>query len=167
VDLYEVGEISEAVEEVVACVRSQLNEWFPGLSVEHVGATALPDGQTKGDVDVALRPGAEDFEHVVDVLTAHFEVAQPENWTPTFASFHSSDYELPLGIQVSVLGSDADFLVALRDRMIQDARVRAAYNRCKEEAARGNSAEYWHAKDQFLQPLVDEIHRQRRTSGPE
>ena len=164
-ELHDVGQIRQAAEEAVAALRARINGWLPGLAVEHVGATALPDGLTKGDVDVALRPAAEDFEHVVEVLSAHFEVAQPENWRPTFASFRDPGSRLPLGVQVSVLGSDDDFLVAIRDRMLEDETSRAAYDRCKQAAAAGTDEDYWQAKNQFLQQLVDELRRQRPTSG--
>ncbi len=156
-ELYDVEELRAAAEDAVATIRARIRGWFPDLAVEHVGATSLPSGKTKGDVDVALRPSADTFPEVVAILEAHFEVAQPENWRPTFASFSDPEASLPLGIQVSVLGSDDDVLVALRDKLCEDSRARKAYDRCKQEAASATSDEYWQAKDRFLRRLLDEL----------
>jgi GrpB-like predicted nucleotidyltransferase (UPF0157 family) len=127
------------------------------MVAEHVGATALPTGRTKGDVDVALRPSADEFPAVVAVLTKHLQVAQPGNWTSTFASFSDPTAPLPLGVQVSIRGSEDDFLVTLRDRMAKDDRLRSEYNRCKETAASGTREDYWQAKNKFLQSVLDDL----------
>jgi len=159
VDLYDVEDLRAVAEEVVDTVRTRIHRWLPNMAVEHVGATALPSGKTKGDVDVALRPTADEFPNVVGILKSHFEVAQPENWRPTFASFSDPGARLPLGIQVSVLGSEDDVLVAIRDRLIEDEQARKAYDSCKEEAAGGTSDQYWAAKHRFLQRLLAELRR--------
>lgn len=157
VQLFDVDEVRETAEELVAALQVRISEWFPGLAVEHVGATALQSGRTKGDVDVAVRPTAEQFPHVVDVLRKHYQVAQQQNWRPTFASFSDTTTALPLGIQVSVRGSDDDFLVAIRDRMIHDEDLRAEYDRCKGAAATGSNEDYWGAKNEFLQRLLQTL----------
>ncbi|MEP6978250.1 MAG: hypothetical protein ABI948_09385, partial [Thermoleophilia bacterium] len=66
--------------------------------VHHIGATAMPFGHTKGDVDVNVRVEQAAFTTQVDALRGRFDVAQHENWTPTFASFSTDQYALPLGI---------------------------------------------------------------------
>lgn len=157
-DLYDVEDLRAVAEEVVAEVRARIQRWLPNMAVEHVGATALPSGKTKGDVDVALRPSADEFP-MVAVLKSHFEVAQPGNWRPTFASFCDPEARLPLGIQVSALGSEDDVLVAIRDRMIEDEQARKAYDSCKEEAVGGTNDQYWAAKHRFLQRLLAELYR--------
>lgn len=50
------GQAEVLFREVEARVRALL----PGVSVEHVGSTSLPDGLTKGDLDVQVRVGADD-----------------------------------------------------------------------------------------------------------
>lgn len=145
-----VQELRTTVERVLGQIRADLDRLVPGSSVEHIGATALPDGVTKGDLDVNLRIGANEFGDVVERLSARFEIAQPQNWTPTYASFTDSGRALPVGIQVTVEGSPDDFLVAQRDRLLADDRLRREYERVKREAAPSGPDAYWSAKDAFL-----------------
>jgi GrpB-like predicted nucleotidyltransferase (UPF0157 family) len=62
---------------------------------------------------------------------------------------------LPVGIQVTIRGSDADFLVELQDLLRNDSNLRAEYNRIKRENAVAGADVYRHAKNDFLQPLLD------------
>ncbi len=154
VELRPVESARAGAERTVAAFERDMSGLVPG-PIEHIGATSLPSGRTKGDVDVNLRVDAEQLESVIAVLGERFAVAQPENWTPTFASFNSDDYELPLGIQVTVLGSEDDFLVALRDRMRADPDLAARYDGVKAEAAALGPEAYWRAKDHFLRKLLE------------
>jgi len=49
---------------------------------------------------------------------------------PDAASFSDPDRALPLGLQVTVIGSPDDFLVKLRDLMLSDPSLRRDYKRC-------------------------------------
>src|SRR5712692_8771334 len=154
VRLRPVTEVAPLADEVVAEVATELRALLPDCDVEHIGATALPDGVTKGDVDVNIRVPASSFERVVEMLTARFAVAQPQNWSPTYASFSDPDRALPLGLQVTVIGSPDDFLVMLRDLMRSDPVLRQDYERCKTQAARLGRRGYWEAKNRMLQDLL-------------
>jgi hypothetical protein len=147
VALHSVEELAGTVASVLEGLRGDLGRFVPGIEVEHIGATALPDGLTKGDVDVNLRVSPEQFDRAVAELSGRFDIAQPQNWTAAYASFSDDRRALPVGIQVTVKGSDADFLVTLRDRLAGDARLRQDYTgsaaraRCPAmEAATADSA---------------------------
>jgi GrpB-like predicted nucleotidyltransferase (UPF0157 family) len=60
---------------------------LPNAELHHIGATAVPGALTKGDIDILLRILPSDFPAVVDALKRHFQIKQPANWTPEFASF--------------------------------------------------------------------------------
>src|SRR3989442_10436859 len=122
----------------------------PGLVIEHIGGTSMPDGLTKGDVDVNLRVDEDRFDHVVAALSTRFDVAQPENWTATYASFSDTCRGVPVGIQVTVEGSDDDFLVTLRDLMRDDTELRHQYDAIKRANAPSGRDPYWRAKHDFL-----------------
>jgi GrpB-like predicted nucleotidyltransferase (UPF0157 family) len=153
VSLFDVAEIREVASDVVAAFEADWRNGLAGAEIHHIGATALPAGRTKGDVDVNVRVSRERFAPVVELLSSQLAIAQPENWTPTFASFSAPGYQLPLGVQVTVIGSDGDFLLDLRDRLRADPELLRRYNELKAEAAPGGSDLYWQAKDQFLQAL--------------
>ncbi len=122
--------------------------------MHHIGATSLPFGHTKGDVDVNVRVGEAQFPAVVNALGKRLAVAQPENWTAAFASFSTNAYALPLGVQVTVIGSSDDFLLALRDRMRADASLLRRYDDMKVAAASGGADAYWKAKDALLREVL-------------
>jgi GrpB-like predicted nucleotidyltransferase (UPF0157 family) len=124
--------------------------------VHHIGATALPSGHTKGDVDVNIRVATAEFPAVVAALAERFDVAQPENWSPTFASFSTGEYELPFGIQLTVAGSDDDFLLALHERIKANPHLAHQYDEVKLRAAPRGSTAYWAAKNDFLRGLLKE-----------
>jgi GrpB-like predicted nucleotidyltransferase (UPF0157 family) len=153
VRLVEVGEISSLAAEVVEAFEADTGDSLRGAEIHHIGATALPFGHTKGDVDVNLRVDEARFGAVLEVLSARFAIAQPENWTPTFASFAAGGYPLPLGVQATVIGSADDFLLSLRDRMRADPELLRRYDELKIASAAGGAQAYWHAKDRFLQGL--------------
>jgi GrpB-like predicted nucleotidyltransferase (UPF0157 family) len=121
----------------------------------------MPDGLTKGDVDLNIRVSATGFDAAVETLREHFDVAQPHNWTATYASFSDESRALPVGLQVTVIGSPDDFLVPLRDLMRSDASLRHAYDSVKRDAAALGPDGYWAAKNAFLEPIVAQIARSR------
>lgn len=142
---------------VVARARTELGELLGGVEIVHIGATALPDGLTKGDVDVNVRVPEDRFDEAVAALSMRYERAQQHNWTATYASFVDPTAELPLGVQVTVLGSRDDFLVELHRRLAEDPAVRDAYNRLKQDRAPQGAASYWQAKNEFLGGLHGEV----------
>ena len=103
--------------------------------------------------------GEAQFPAVVNALGEGLDVAQPENWTATFASFSSDGYAFPLGVQVTVIGSPSDFLLALRDRMRSDASLLRRYDNIKVAAASGGADSYWRAKDALLQAVLTTLTR--------
>jgi GrpB-like predicted nucleotidyltransferase (UPF0157 family) len=153
VALFDVVEISHVAAGVVAAFEADWGGTLGAIEIQHVGATALPSGHTKGDVDVNLRVEEARFASVLRDLKARLTVAQPENWTASFASFSTDAYPLPLGVQVTVIGSADDFLVFLRDRMRADEDLARRYDAVKVAAAAHGADAYWHAKDRFLKEV--------------
>jgi GrpB-like predicted nucleotidyltransferase (UPF0157 family) len=80
------ADIAAAAFEIVADLEAQLRDLLPTCQIEHIGATSLPDGVTKGDVDVNIRVSPGDFPRVIDRLRSTLPIAQPDNWTSTLRS---------------------------------------------------------------------------------
>jgi len=150
IELRPLEDLASDLESALAALRRELAVVAPGVEIEHIGATSMPDGLTKGDVDVNLRVDHDRFDQVVVALSARFDIAQPQNWTGTFASFSETRRGIPLGIQVTVTGSDDDFLVELRDRLRADPDLRHEYDEIKRENAGAGRDAYWRAKNDFL-----------------
>jgi GrpB-like predicted nucleotidyltransferase (UPF0157 family) len=152
--LLDVQEIARLAREVTASFERDFGSALANAEVHHIGATSLPFGHTKGDVDVNVRVDEAAFPVVVDALRERLAVAQPANWTPTFASFSTDAYPLPLGVQVTVIGSRDDFLLALRDRLRADALLLRRYDEIKVATASAGADAYWKAKDALLRELL-------------
>jgi len=154
IELVDVREVASRAEGIVAAFERDYGHLLAQHEVHHIGATSLPFGHTKGDVDVNVRVERAQFQGVVSALSTRLAVAQPENWTPVFASFSADGYSLPLGVQVTVIGSDADFLLPLRDRLRADAAALRRYDDVKVAAAAGGAEAYWQEKDRLLRELL-------------
>lgn len=150
------AEVREQADAVADHLTAELADLLPDAEVEHIGATSHPTGWTKGDVDLSVVVPLDGFADAVASLKDRFAVAQPENWTPTFASFSVEDRELPVGLQVAVRGSGSDFLVPLRDLFRARRDLLEAYDHAKRAAAADGPEAYWRAKDAFLDRLLAE-----------
>ena len=131
----------------------------PEAEIVHIGATAIEGSLTKGDVDLLLRVPGEAFSAAVEALGSSYAIHQPENWTPTFASFKQQPSGgIPVGIQVAVKGSeeDATFL-ALLQLMRSRPQLVEEYNAIKREHEGGDEKAYLETKAAFFERLRPEI----------
>jgi len=155
ITLKKSDELLPQVERLLPRLFARINALLSDVELHHIGATALSGALTKGDVDVLLRVSPARFSAAVDVLKQHFNVKQPANWTPEFASFgDDTGYELPVGVQVVVKDSSADFLLFLRDYFIQSPEALDEYNRLKMANSDGDPEGYWKAKDEFFATIL-------------
>jgi GrpB-like predicted nucleotidyltransferase (UPF0157 family) len=134
---------------------------LPGAEVEHVGATAVPDALTKGDVDLLVRVAERDFAEAVSILRKRYVVHQPHNWTRTLASFKAPDASAPpVGVQLVVAGSDADgFFGPFRDALIDDPALLAEYNELKLRLDGLDYESYTERKAEFVENVLRQAHR--------
>ncbi len=147
--------LAPVVDDVLRHVLARLRTILPSAEFHHVGSTAIPGALTKGDLDVLIRVEREEFPQAVEALRQHFAVKQPQNWDPYFASFgDDSRYSMPLGVQVVIKDSEADFFLFIHEYLVSHPKVLADYNRMKLEYADKGAAEYWAAKDRILAPIV-------------
>jgi len=167
VTLKSSDELLPVVQQILDRLFTRIRVLLPDAELHHIGATALPGALTKGDIDIVLRTAPADIGKVVATLKAHFQIKQPENWTPEFASFGDDTADaLPIGVQVVVRDSSADFLLYLRDYFIQNPVALAEYNQLKAAHAGDSPEGYWKAKDAFLAKILAEK-RGDRSAAPD
>jgi len=149
------NELLPLVQSIHQLLFERIRLLVPDTELHHIGATAVPGALTKGDIDTLLQVLPSDFTAVVDVLKQHFQIKQPANWTPEFASFgDDTTYALPVGIQVVVKDSSADFLLFLRDYFIENSAALTEYNRLKTAHSEDGQEAYWNAKNEFLSRIL-------------
>jgi len=160
------AEIHEAADAAAAEHRRRILARLPGAEIHHVGATAVPGALTKGDVDLAVRVEREELAPTQAELGVLYAIHQPENWTPTYASFIDPEAsDPPVGVQLVVRDSPDDLLfVALRDLLRSDPDLLAAYNAFKREHEGTSYAVYTEAKERFWEPVLARLRAQRAHS---
>src|SRR5256885_6466679 len=67
VTLLDVADVSPTATTVVAAFEADVEPLPGGAQIHHIGATALPSGHTKGDVDVNVRVDEAHLAALVDL----------------------------------------------------------------------------------------------------
>lgn len=144
--------IRERVGAIFARRREELEEMLAGARVEHVGSTAVPGSLTKGDLDICVIVAGEEFEGASRVLAERFAIHQPENWSPTLASFTAPPEDgIDVGIQLVPAGSpDERHFVGWRDRLRADPELRARYDEVKRRHRDDGIDAYRAAKEALI-----------------
>jgi GrpB-like predicted nucleotidyltransferase (UPF0157 family) len=156
-----------AVEPALGTHRARIARLLPDADVVHVGATAIPGALTKGDLDLMVRVPAEAFDAAAMALGSAYSIHQPENWTPTFASFVDPEAtDPPVGVQLVAAGAPEEgifepFIARLRD----DPAVLDEYNALKRRLDGSDYERYTREKGEFIERLLatDEFDLDRRS----
>jgi GrpB-like predicted nucleotidyltransferase (UPF0157 family) len=121
-----------------------------------VGSTSIPGALTKGDLDLLVRVDAAGFDPAVVGLRRLYAVHQPENWTPTYASFlDPTAVDPPVGVQLAVRGSADDLLFApFRQALIYDPALLRAYNDLKLSLDGADYERYTDVKGAFVEQVL-------------
>jgi GrpB-like predicted nucleotidyltransferase (UPF0157 family) len=141
------------VDAVVPQIRALVQEIVADADVQDMGSTAVPGALTKGDLDINVRVRRDDqFRQVVEFLRRRFTVQQPQNWTDGYASFADErSYELPVGIQVTVMGHADDKFLRQRDQLAASTELVESYNKLKMRFQGGDVDAYREAKWAFIE----------------
>lgn len=135
----------------------KLKKLLPFTEVHHVGSTAVPGSLTKGDLDINIRVIQEDFDESVKILKSHYDIAQPQNWKPYFASFQDTgEKRISTGIQLSVIDSPGDCFLRIRQALLDSPEVLKTYNAMKQRHEGDNPSVYWKDKDAFFSKLLED-----------
>jgi len=152
IELVREEEIRERVAAIFARRQAELEEMLPGARVEHIGSTAVPGSLTKGDLDICAIVRREEFEPASRALAERFRIHQPENWSPTLASFTApSEDGIDVGVQLVPAGSpDERAFVGWRDRLRADNELRARYDELKRRHRADGMDAYRAAKERLI-----------------
>lgn len=153
------AEIRAAAKSAVEEHRQRVLELLPEAQVDHVGSTSIPGALTKGDVDLLVRVDAARFDAAVAALRGLYAVHQPENWTPTYASFADPEAtDLPIGVQLAVAGSADDLLFGpFRDALVDDPALLAEYNALKLRHDGDEYERYTEVKGEFVERVLARV----------
>lgn len=147
--------ISSLAQDIFENHQMRIARLLPAADVQHVGGTAVPGALTKGDIDLAVRVPKAAFKDALRTLESAYEIHQPNNWIPTYASFKDDvSEELPVGVQLTVSGSEDDVFVATRDLLRNSSEMLSRYNDIKR-AHKNDSETYRASKAVFFKNLLN------------
>jgi GrpB-like predicted nucleotidyltransferase (UPF0157 family) len=134
-------------------VREHVLRLVPNAVVEHVGSTSLPDGLTKGDLDVQVRVRSEVFDAACRALATVYQL-NPGGFTDGGRSFKQDSSEPPLGVHVTIIGGPSDIQCTHRDLLRRRPDLRAEYDALKRRFDGGDMDAYREAKNAFFAQLA-------------
>ncbi|WP_156645195.1 GrpB family protein [Lentibacillus sp. JNUCC-1] len=138
---------------VVLKHRSNIKDNMPYAEVLHVGSTAVAGALTKGDVDLQVRVPQNKFEGAKEVLKQWYSVNKGSYQSHYFCAFEQPDEVLPLGIQLTAIGSDLDHFWKLTYFFKEHPDYIKAYNAIKEKHNRQSMEKYREAKSAFIENI--------------
>jgi GrpB-like predicted nucleotidyltransferase (UPF0157 family) len=154
VTLHEATALLPRARVILAIERRRLLEAIPDAELTLTGSTSLPGMLTRGDVDLHLRVPADRFPDAVRLLEAQYIPVHPEIWTAGFATFETSEHELPTGIALTAMGDEHDERFRRTWlRLANDPASVERYGAIKRAYEAKPDAEYEAAKGAFFASL--------------
>ena len=134
--------------------RKRILRVIPSADVQHIGSTAIPGSLTKGKLDIQVRVEQKDFEKAQSALSKMYKPNKENPPTKTYASFKDSNMEIPLGVQLIVIGSEEDNFTALRDVLASNEKYLKSCNALKKRHQGKSMREYRKAKGAFVDKVL-------------
>jgi len=144
----------ERAEKLFLKERKRILHVIPSADIQHIGGTAVPGSLTKGDLDIQVRVKQKDFEKAQNALSKMYKPNKGNSPTKTYASFKDDSAKIPLGVQLTVIGSKEDNFTALRDILIHDKNHLKKYNVLKKRYQGKSMREYRKAKGKFVEKIL-------------
>lgn len=154
VSFYPVEQFKGLANKVFEQEKSKIIERLPYAEVHHIGSTIIDGSITKGDLDLNVRVKEEYFQKAIEVLKEMYEINQPDNWTPNFASFKSNKLEIDFGLQLTVISSVDDVYLKNRDTLLTRPDLVEKLNGIKRKYQGKSMEEYRKEKGEFFNRIL-------------
>jgi GrpB-like predicted nucleotidyltransferase (UPF0157 family) len=161
VHFLEQSHFHEQAEKTFLEQKEKILRLLPEADVQHVGSTAIPNSLTKGDLDIQVRIPAEMFTAAVKKLSTLYAVNKGSVQTDYFHAFQDDTTALPLGVQLTVIGSELDIFWKFREVLFANDAYRTEYDELKKAYEDKSMEAYREAKQQFFARLMETPEFQR------
>jgi len=145
---------ARAAEKLFRRERTRIRRRIPGAIIEHIGATAIRNFPTKGDLDIVVRVNSDDFPAADRALSRLYLRNNENEHTTVFASFKDDQAHPPLGVQLVVIGSEHDDFDLLRDQLRISISCRHTLARVKHRFAGRPMSRYRRAKGTAIEQIA-------------
>ena len=141
-------------EKTFSSQKALIKKLIPNVDIQHVGSTAIPNSLTKGDLDIQVRVSENQFIKAVEALSSIYQINDGSIKTEAFRAFEDDTTIPPLGIQLTIIGTEFDFFWKFRDVFLQNDKYRAEYDELKREYEGKAMDTYREAKNDFLSKIM-------------
>lgn len=147
--------VRDRAAQLFARLRAELEAVLPAdCHVLHVGATAIPDCLTKGDLDLVVRCEAADFAKADTVLADRFARNLGSLRTADFSAFEDASSVPPCGVQLTVRSGPLDVFHLFADALRNDPILLGRYNALKRCYDGRSMDAYRDAKAAFVHSVL-------------
>lgn len=154
VHFFSNDQIAKVAEKSFSYHKKRIRERLPEADIQHIGSTALPQSLTKGDLDIQVRVSGNQFPIAVQVLSQLYDLNNGSTNTESFRAFKDESTNPPLGVQLTVIGSELDFFWKFRDTLLSNEKYRNEYDRLKRSFDGKSMVEYRKAKHEFIENIM-------------
>jgi len=155
VDFIHHSAVSEKVEETFLIHKTFIANLLPEADIQHVGSSAVPNSITKGDLDIQVRVKAHHFPKAAQELTKLYEINEGSTKSQSFRAFKDDSVDPPLGVQLTVIGSEYDFFWKFRDILKMNDHYSKEYDELKRKFEGRDMELYRKAKNEFFERLME------------
>ncbi|SDZ99040.1 GrpB domain, predicted nucleotidyltransferase, UPF0157 family [Thalassobacillus cyri] len=148
-------EFRERAEKVFEKHKNKIQNKLPEAEVYHVGSTAVRGSLTKGDVDLQVRVTQDDFDEARKALLELYPVNTGSDRTTFFCAFECEEEVLPVGVQLTVIGTSVDHFYPMTRFFIENPSYIETYNALKRRYEGTDMEAYRKTKAAFLTELLE------------
>jgi GrpB-like predicted nucleotidyltransferase (UPF0157 family) len=122
----------------------------PDAEILHIGATAIPNCLTKGDLDIAIRIENSSFIPARNLLQRMFKRNVGSYQSAYFAAFETIFNNVPVGFELVIKDSPLDVFTPFRDKLLSNPNLAFKYNQLKRQCHGQSMKRYRKVKSRFI-----------------
>ncbi|TOD65699.1 GrpB family protein [Vibrio parahaemolyticus] len=147
---YKADEYQASCENLYRKYEFEIAALLPDATIEHIGASSIPNAVSKGDLDILVGVNGNELEKAVKLLsTLGFNEKSNTLRTPELCMLENSSGS-DVAFQVVVNGSEFDFFVGFRDKLRESPELVQQYNELKMSCIGWSHEEYRRKKSAFI-----------------
>ncbi|NOH99486.1 GrpB family protein [Vibrio sp. 99-70-13A1] len=151
---YSADQYQSSCEGLYRKYQREIQALLPDAVVEHIGASSIPNGVSKGDLDIFVGVNGNDLEESVKALiTLGFNEKPDTLRTPELCMLESSSCDY-VAFQVVANGSEFECFLRFRDKLRRNSSLVQQYNELKMSCAGWSQDEYRLKKSAFVERVL-------------
>lgn len=153
---YSADRYQKVCEENYIHYNNVIKNLLPNARVEHIGASSIPLAISKGDLDIFVGVDSSDFEKAIQsLMTLGFREKKDTLRTTELCMLESNEND-NVALQVVVNGSEFEFFLSFRDKLLTNKSLANMYNELKLSCEGLSEEEYRIKKSTFIEFVLNQ-----------